>query len=216
MFVLLGVVVVLIVAIGYLLTGLMNDGPSSDLERDYELLVEGLKRDPDNVALMMTLAEVEYDLGRKDDSLGHARKAAGIDEENLAMQVRLVQLLVRDEKLADARGVLEAVIERDASSSAEPHFVLAQILADSGEAAEAIEHMETGLELQPVAADMRVVFGRILEQAGERDRAIEEYETALRYLPGNEEAVVALKRLGVNESDLPTASAHGANADGGR
>ena len=204
---LVAVIVLLAVVVGLLVTSgsLFSNEPTSDLERDYLLLLEGLKANPENSSVLMSLAEVEYDLGKKRDAMEHAEKAVEVDPDNAAIQLRYAQLLVREDELETAREVLEAVIANESTKpSAGPYFILAQIEREAENYDTAIEHMERAVELEPVNGDMRVVYGGILEKAGKTDEAIVQYEEALRYLPNNEEAMAGLRRLGVEVEETTT------------
>jgi tetratricopeptide (TPR) repeat protein len=194
------VIVLLAVVVGLLITSgsLFSDQPRSDLERDYQLLIEGLKQNPDNSAVLMTLAEVEYDLGKKTEAMGHAEKAVEVDPNSPGIQRRYAQLLIREERIDEARIVLEALLkDSDVTNDAEVYFILAQIEREAGNLDTAIEHIDRAVRLQPVNGDMRIVYGGILEKAEKNDEAIEQYQEALRYLPNNEEAMAGLRRLGV-------------------
>lgn len=205
MWILLGMIVLLVVVIGVLLTSgpLFDQGPQSDLERDYQLLLDALKTNPKDPAILMTLAEVEYELGKKADAFEHAEKAMANAKGRSGFALRYAQLLVREERLEDAKKQLLAEIKLSGKNSAEPYFLMAQIERDQKKYDKAIEHMQQGLKLAPQAADMVIVYGEILEKAGKKKQAIEAFKTALRYLPNDEAAIAGLKRLG---SEVPTST----------
>jgi len=216
---LVAVISLLAVVIGLLVTSgsLFSTEPTSDLERDYQLLLEGLKANPENSAVLMSLAEVEYDLGKKADAMDHADKAVEVDPDNDAIQVRYSQLLIREERIDDARAVLEKLTEdNDMLGDETVFFLLAQIEREAENYDTAIEHMSRAVELEPVNGDFRVVFGGIYEKADMKDEAIEQYEEALRFLPNNEEAMAGLRRLGVEvEETTSTVMPGGAPLPGG-
>ncbi len=202
-------IVVLMVVIGMLLTGnLFNTEPQTDSQRDYQLLLDGLKRNPKNAAVLMTLAETEYDMGRKRDARDHAGQAIKYGPTEPGIQLRYAGLMVRDKKLDVATKAVEAEIKSTGGKSAEAFFLLAQIQADQENYDEAIKTMKSGLDIAPTAADMRVTYGEILEKAGKEKRAIAQYTEALRFLPGDEGAIAGLKRLGAPVPS-PAESPHG-------
>ncbi|PKQ17162.1 MAG: hypothetical protein CVT67_01605 [Actinobacteria bacterium HGW-Actinobacteria-7] len=202
-------IVVLAVIIGLLLTGtLFNTEPKTDTERDYQLLLDGLKRNPKNAALLMTLAETEWDLGRKGDARSHAEKAIANGAKESGIQLRYAQLMIKDNKLDIATKAVERELVVTEYKAAEPYFLLAQIQAEQKKYDEAIKTMDKGLKIIPTAADMRVTYGEILEKADKKKRAIAQYTEALKYLPGNEDAIAGLKRLGA-PIPAPAESPHG-------
>lgn len=194
-----GVAAVLTAALVYLLVSgsIFSSEPRTDLERDYQMLLTGLNENPDDPAILMTLAEVEYEMGKKADAFDHAAAAIKVAEEQPFYNLRHATLLVREDRLADAEKSLEAEIEITGTTKPEPYFLLAQVQAQSDRLEDAIDTMEQGLIIDPAAADMGIVYGRLLEDAGRNAEAVEAYEKALRFLPGNEDAIAGLERLGV-------------------
>ncbi len=202
-------IVVLAVVVGLLLTGnLFSPEPKTDAQRDYELLIDGLKKNPKNAALLMTLAETEWELGRKGDARDHAEKAIKNGGTESGIQLRYAQIMIQDNKLDAATKAVERELLVTEGNSPEPYFLLAQIQADQEKYDEAIKTMSKGLDIAPTAADMRIVYGEILEKAGKEKRAIAQFTEALKYLPGEEGAIAGLKRLG---APIPAAaeSPHG-------
>lgn len=205
--------VVLTVALGYLLaTGsIFDDEPRTALERDYRLLQQGLAENPEDPATLMTLAEVEFEMGKTDDAFSHAERALEFSEKQPFFHLRFATLLVRDERLEEAEKALESEIEITGTTKPEPFFLLAQVLAQTDRLEEAIDTMEQGLVIDPAAADMGVVYAKMLEDAGRTAEAIEAYQKALRFLPDNEDAIAGLARLGVEyEEPTTTPNPHGA------
>ncbi|MDZ4168917.1 MAG: hypothetical protein U1E26_04575 [Coriobacteriia bacterium] len=178
-----------------------SDEPQSGLERDYALLIQGLQSNPKDPATLMSLAEVEFDLGKKADAFAHANDAVKYAGEQSFYNLRYATLLVRNNQLEEAEKAIMVEIKITKTTKAEPHFLYAQILAEREAYPDAIKAMQTGLRIDPTAADMGIVYAQILEKAGKKDAAIDNYEKALRFLPGNEEAIAGLKRLGVKYSE---------------
>lgn len=202
-------IVLLAVIVGLLLTGnLFSTEPKTSAERDYELLLDGLKRNPKNPAVLMTLAETEYDLGRKGDAREHAEKAIEYAKNEPGIQLRYASLMIRDGKEDVAVKAVERELAVTNNKSAEAFFLLGQIQSEQKKYDEAVKSMDKGLDLAPQAADMRIVYGEILEKAGKDKRAIAQFTEALRFLPNDEDAVAGLKRLGA-PIPAPGESPHG-------
>lgn len=205
--VLAGTALILTAALVYLLvTGSFFDSePRTDVERDYQMLLAGLSDNPDDPAILMTLAEVEYELGKKSDALEHAAAAIAVSEKQPFYNLRHATLLAREDRLDEAEKALDAEIEITGTTKPEPYFLLAQVQAQTGRTDEAIDTMEQGLIIDPAAADMGILYGELLEKAGRDTEAIEAFEKALRFLPGNEAAIAGLERLGVQYEE-PTST----------
>jgi len=209
--VLAGVVAALFAVIGMLLLGgpLFDDSPQSDLERDYALLTDALRSDPDNPAILITLAETEYELGRTGEALDHAAQAAEVSTSTPGFPVRYAQLLLLEGEyeLAEQNARLEIELDTD-EQNAGARFILGQILFESGQPEEAFEMMDAGLLIDYTAADMRIIYADMLAEAGEDDRAIEQYETALQFLPSDQRALDGLAALGVSYEATSNANPH--------
>jgi tetratricopeptide (TPR) repeat protein len=196
-------IVVLAVFIGLLLNGtIFSSQPKSDAERDYEVLLQGLKQKPNDPVLLMTVAEIEYELGRKGDAWAHADKALKKGAGTAGLQLRYAALKIKDDKIDDALKAVQREIVID-EKSAEALFLLSQLLAEKKDYDGAIKAMDKALVMQPQAADMRIVYGEILEKADKKKRAIAQYKEALKYLPNSPQAVEGLKRLG---AEVPTST----------
>ncbi|MHB9002741.1 MAG: tetratricopeptide repeat protein [Coriobacteriia bacterium] len=206
-----GVVVLLIVAVAYLALGgsLFSTAPQTDIERDYMLLTEALRSKPNDPAVLMTLAENEYELGKTGDALEHAAKAVEVAPDTSGFAVRYAQLLLLEGEFEKAREQAEREIELDTDTNdAGARFILGQILFEAGETEAAIAAMEEGLAMDYTAADVRIVYGEMLAETGDKDRAISQFKTALLFLPGNERAIAGLAALGVSYEATATTDPH--------
>lgn len=210
-FSLVGVVVVLVAVIAFLLVSgeLFDSQPSSDLERDYMLLIDGLPSDPENPSILMTLAEVEFELGKKAEAFDHAVQAFEFGSDQSGIPLRYAQLMLRNDDFERARVGIDVEIALDTQqANAEPHFLLAQVLRAEGDLEGALETMEQALTVAYMAADMRILYAEMLIEADRTDEAVEQYQEALRYLPGDERAIAALADLGVSVAETETVNPH--------
>ncbi len=121
---------------------LFDSQPDSQAERDYQLLVDGLSEDPENVAVLMTLAETEMDLGREAEAREHAEKAWELGADTPGIPLRYANVMVMLGENEAAVVALEKEIELDTlGNNVEPLFLLAQIQRDEGDLETAIETM---------------------------------------------------------------------------
>ncbi len=212
-YVLLGLIVVLLGVVLVMLFGspLFDTQPRTDLERDYQQLVQGLRDNPDNPAILMTLAEVEYLMGKKADAFDHAARAAEVATSSAGIPMRYSQLLLQEERYDEALEWIDKDIElREEHKSAEPKFIKSQILWATGEREEAIDLLGRALEIGYVAADMRIIYAEWLAEEGRDEEAIEQYRRALRMLPGDERAIKGLEALGETYEETDTVDPHSA------
>ncbi len=215
---LIGVVLFLIVVIAVLLfsDGFFSNEPKSQAERDYQLLLAGLKENPEDPAVLMTIAEVEMDLGKESEAREHAEKAWEFGSETPGIPFRYAQVMLQLDDLEAAKKGVDKAIELDVQKgNAEPRFLLAQITRAEGDLEGAIVIMGEALEIGYMAADMRILYAEMLEEAGRTDEAIEQYKEALRYLPGDARAIDALERLGVTVEETETVNPHADDSQSG-
>lgn len=214
--VLVGAILVLSGLLVYLLVAspAFNDEPSSDAERDYQLLVQGAQDNPDDPSVLMSLAEVEFELDKRGDAMEHAARAVELAEDEPNYRLRYATLLVRNEQQAQAAKQLQAEISLTGGQDAEPFFLLGQVQADLDQLDAATESLARGLKLDPMAADIRIIYASLLAQQGEKDAAIAQYNEALKFLPGDERGVDGLAALGVTWEASSSASPHGGSPVG--
>ncbi len=212
---LVAVVVLLGAAVGYLVFGspLFDTAPKTATERDYQLLVAALRTHPDDPAVLMTLAEKEYDLGRKTEALSHAAKAADVATPTAGIPVRYAQLLLLEDQLKKAEkfAVIEIGLDKE-KKSAGPRWILAQIQFAQGHKDAALKSMTEGLAIDPMAADARILYADMLVKTGDKKAAEREYRTALKFIPGDPRAIEGLQALGVKYEATSTASPHTSGA----
>jgi len=204
-----GVVVLLVIVLVYLLssTTLFVGEPTSDLERDRQLLLEGLKSNPDDPAVLITLAEVEFDLGKTGDSFEHGSKAAKLAPQDAPIQRRYAQLLIQDERYDEAMEILETLVlnaEDTGEIDVETQFLLGQIAREQGDTDLALKYLSVAVAGSPVAADIRLVYAGVLEEAGKDADAILQYQAVLKFIPDSAEAIAGLKRLGIEAEETST------------
>lgn len=212
---LVAVATILVGIVVYLVStgGPFSSAPTSDAERDYQLLVEGLEKSPNDPAVLMTLAETEFQLGRKADAVEHGKKAVARAKGQQGYRTRFATILVQMGRRDEARTALAEELKLKVESNPEPYFLLAQIEREEKNWDAAKKNMQQGLKIDPMAADMRIVYGDILAEAGEKKAAIAQYQTALKFLPGDDRAVSALAALGVKvDKSAEATSPHGTPA----
>lgn len=188
---------------------LFDVAPKTDIERDYQLLADAAEKDPENPAVLMTLAETLYKMGEEEQAFSRADEAVEFGPDVAGLRLRYATMLAQSGELDRATAQLIAEIDIAGNANAEPYFLLAQIQVQQDLYEEAIASMEKGLAVTPEAADMRIIYATMLEDSGDTEGAIREYQDARRFLPDDETIVTALERLGVEVQPVDVEDPHG-------
>lgn len=206
--VLAGLIIALVVTIAILFanSSLFRDPTAEELARREALAA--LEESPRDPGLLMTLAEIEYSMGRTRDALDHAGQAVDNAGETTTIFLRYAMLLAQENRLDEAKVALETELTID-HASAEAYFLLAQVLEKQGDLAAALDAMLQALEINPVDGDFRIYYADLLAAAGYEAEAESAYRAGLQVLPGDERAIQGLERLGVTYEETSTPNPHG-------
>jgi tetratricopeptide (TPR) repeat protein len=140
----------------------MNASKLYDQAKPY--LERSLEREPENVDVLAALAESEEGSGQVPQAETHARQALAKSPENGDANLVLGIVLMRQEKYAEARAVLEKAVAANASS-AKAHYQLSLACARLG------DNETAQKEQQLYTAARRAYDKRAEEQLAERARA---------------------------------------------
>lgn len=184
---------------------LFDEPTALDLSR--QELIAALDAAPGDPGLLMSLAEVEYEMGREREAFEHAEQAVANAGTTSMINMRYAMLLMREDRIAEAREALEVEIALD-DTLAEAHFLLAQVLREEGDLEGAIASFERALAISPINGDYRLLYADALALAGYDTEAIAAYQSALAVLPGDERAIQGLARLGVTYESTGTVDPH--------
>lgn len=132
-------------------------------------------------------AEKQY---RELSAAGPAAAAAAGDPRDLTISLGLASALLRQQKVAEARTVLEPVLSR--TDSAEVQFTLGQAFLQEGRAAEALEAFERARALNPELPNLRVQVGAALWRTKKSAEALAEWRAELTARPQSFEATYML------------------------
>ena len=130
--------------------------------------------------------------GRSYYNLGNAYWGAGMRTEAAPMLRKAVRLSADDESRFRACANL------------------AQLLAESGEDALAIEYCRRGLKIRPDRTQLRRLLAELFSNRGQHDNAIDELQTTLRFAPKNPDVHLDLAReyLAIRPAQLDRARQH--------
>jgi tetratricopeptide (TPR) repeat protein len=207
-YILVGVIVALLAVVAVFLANspLFREPSANEIART-EILAS-LDANPGDPNLLMMLAEVEYELGRESDALEHAGQAVANGEETPTIRLRYAMLLLREERVEEAKVELEAELELD-DRNAEAHFLLGQVHRELGDLDPAFVSLERALELSPYNGDYRLVYADTLALAGRTAEAEAAYRSVLAVLPDDARAIKGLADIGVSYEPTETPNPHG-------
>lgn len=205
--VLVGIAVLLLaVIVVYLLnSSLFREPTALDLAR--EELIAALEANPGDPGLLMSLAEVEYELGRRGDAFNHAEQAVANGPEVPNINMRYAMLLLKEEREEQAKTALEAELALD-PLSAETNFLMAQVLREMEDYEGALAAVQITLDKNYTDGDARILYAQILSDLGRTDEAIAAFNDANEILPGDERIVEGLAELGVSYEATETVNPH--------
>jgi tetratricopeptide (TPR) repeat protein len=161
-----------------------------------------------------------YEKGRKDQErtagreektdralMEHLRSLGYLDARSPAGDRNLAAVLFREGRLRESVSLYEKLV-KEKPDDPTLRTSLAGVLGSLGRYAEAREHLEKGLALDPLNPEGRHNLGVIHEREGRQEDAVAEYRNALRCAPGYEPSRKALLRLtGSDAADAPRTDA---------
>jgi len=160
---------------------LVAERSAGSLERAIMLLTNVTRRDPDYASGHAALAEaliLSREFGIRDDASAFldariaARNAIRLDP-NLASGYRMLGFIAywRDRDFAEARAAFERAIKLNPDDPA-AHFWYGNILADHGDHAAALSHLNTARMMQPGSVAILTDLAWAQWSAGEQDRPV--------------------------------------------
>lgn len=111
--------------------------------------------------------------GRRDAALAELGRALELDDDDRPTRLRLVELHLAANEIDRAASLLEPI---RGDSTAAVHYAAGRIANAREQSAEAIEHFESALELQPEARNLHSLLATLYQRTGNRQKA--EYHVA--------------------------------------
>jgi serine/threonine-protein kinase len=149
-----------------------------DRKTALEMLAEGQRRFPEDLKITWWLALEYFRQGNTEEAIRLLHAAQALSPENIQIPIQLGSYLEEHGEISAAEAVLrQAVIVYPESSR--PHSSLAALLFRQGRADQAVEAVETALELNPKDGLALNVMGVIRRELhGDLEGAIEMYRKA--------------------------------------
>lgn len=164
----------------------------TDLARGHELFTEVVEQAPNHAEAhawwaMSQLLQVNYLL--ETPAIGYpraaeaAQRAMALDPNNAYTTLAMAQVhLQQDLNLAEAESLARRSVEL-AAGLAENRQFLAEVLSMQNKHAEALQWIDSALQIEPYSALLHGVHGLLLTAAGQTDQAIEVFDELERYSP---------------------------------
>jgi tetratricopeptide (TPR) repeat protein len=160
-------------------------GDTASLAAQYR---QQLERNPRDLSVLRTLAELTAGPERCEENLGYRRRAAEVAPADTTVGIELARSLAtcgqRADSIAEYRRVLGANPENQ-----EALFELGSNLRLAGQLPESMEVLRRTVRLNPRNTDALVALARALASSGNDDEALADYNEVLKIQPENYEAL---------------------------
>jgi tetratricopeptide (TPR) repeat protein len=182
----------------------------NNIDLGLEIADIAVERLPQSQRLQLQRGVVLATKGRFDDSKTSFERAIALDPDNGLLHVALALIHMQMDRVPDAVEVLRA---RKKVTLNDPlvHWFLGEALNRQGnrpgssEEEEAIQALETAVDLQPDLQQAQVLLGKMLLRRGDLERAATHLEIALKIDPDNLAAVYQLAQVRQKQGDREAA-----------
>lgn len=158
--------------------------------KKYDVVVKNasdlIDKFPNAIVLWQLLAESEKRIGDKEDALKAYRKLADLQPKNLSAQIDLADILIAEELLEEAYGVLENVLINQ-PKYAPALCKIGQIYHKQGYVKKALHSYARALEQEPSNPIYLEKFGSVLRLQGDQDGALICFKSAVEGSPNSAE-----------------------------
>lgn len=157
-----------------------------------EELVKRIAAGGDTFAYQIELAEVDFGLGKQDDSIALLKNLAaapGSPDQTLTAEVKLAELQFRKADLAAAETTAAGVLRKDPRNVGALK-VRASVELEHGQTESAIAHLREALNGQPRAVDLLLLMAIAYEKDGKLELAERQYADAGKIAVGNREVAL--------------------------
>lgn len=155
-------------------------------------------RNPRDRDEQVVAARISATAGRLDDAIKFAQRASLIGPRQPRLMFYLGQLLLRDDKKAQARAQYEQALSAATKAALKIKILRALIALDLGDrnVKAAREHYQRIVSLAPHDTSLRLEFAQALSSAGDHKQALAEYTSLLKQMRTTEQRADLLKRIG--------------------
>lgn len=212
-------IILIICVVGFIVSSsyLKPGVPQSPDEREYTLMKEELKKDPNNVEFMMRLAQAGINLGKTSESINVMKKAVKIQKYAPMLHFTLGQAYWAGGNTKEAIKAYEQELKITQDANELAAYDLGRIYYEKKQYDKALGYFQMAMQRMSTAADLHYYLGLTYEAKKDNKAAIAEYKEVLQFIPDHREAADAIMRL-TGESVDPNApgGAHGSSTATGQ
>ncbi|MBO8169938.1 MAG: tetratricopeptide repeat protein [Thermoanaerobacteraceae bacterium] len=168
---------------------------TTKLDRDLEIALDNVERDPNNVDYRVALGWVYFQRGQVEEAIREYKNALKLEPENMRAKFNLASAYIENGNLEDARLLMEEYVKKN-PLHASGYSILGLIYSELGEYEKAISNFKESIRISPGNTNVYYQLGIAYEKAGDVDKAREYYQKTLEYNPNFKQARKALERLG--------------------
>lgn len=197
-------VIAAIIVVGGLIikVAIVGDRPAAPRTYAEKLLwdaEEAVKADPEDSKARIGLARAYLTIGRNADGLKQAEAAVKLGRKSSEAYFVLGLGYNKTGNYAKAVEVLQACVKQENATLdilGESYFQMGIAYEGLNKLKEAMQAYDKALNYFPEDINLNYAYAKVLEKAGKRTDAIVVYKDILSYVPGEQKAQDALKRLG--------------------
>jgi putative PEP-CTERM system TPR-repeat lipoprotein len=156
-----------------------------DTEGARRLLVEGLKKRPNDAVLLYAYSQLELSSGRQEGARAALQRLLQIDEHHSVARLTLAQLDLASGNVDAARVGLE-LVRKDEPQAPLPRFLLARIALSRDDSAQASALIEEAIKQSPMRPDIHNAAGVLYLENGRFDQAMDYFRAGLKISPESE------------------------------
>ncbi len=160
-------------------------------DKGLEVVKEILHQEPDNVAVLILLGKLNYDMGNLENTINVYSRVIEIDPGQEDIYLFLGNIYLKQGEVAKAETLYKKLGENFPEAYA-GHFFLGKIYADKGDFNKAKKEFQRTLELEPELEIPQFELAKIFIQTGEKKKAIKIYKSILEKQPDNLKALIEL------------------------
>lgn len=178
----------------------LNPRVTTKAERDYYFYSRMIDENPENVQAYLAVAEAYYKMKEPEKAISVLEEAEKIDPLDFRPVFEKGKILYELGKKSEAIRAFEKAMKK-APNNIYPIFYLGKIYFEQGEYPIAAFYFRKAIKIDPTNGDAHYFLGATYEKMGLKESAYEEYLETLKYLPDDERARKALKRVSKGEHD---------------
>jgi tetratricopeptide (TPR) repeat protein len=161
---------------------------SGDFDKAVEYFNKGLEIQPDSAESLWHLGELYLKLRRDAEAVPVFRKLLEVAGNRAPVNLKLAEALVNTGKYSEAHDILDKLSKQDALMDRTSRILQARAQIGLHKLPEAVETLQSLLELDPHDADARFYLGNAFEESGRYEDAVEVFTYLIENTDSDTEA----------------------------